>query len=164
MQAFQKQLSADVLIISGGVSAGDEDFVPAVLEELGVVKIFHRANIKPGKPVWCGKKPGGPIVFALPGNPFACLVTFRLFVEPFLQACSGLPHAAIEMLPLMRSRSKKGTTDDFFPVRISGGAFLEPLPMNGSGDIRLGLGATGIALHPAGRETLSAGESVRYFR
>ena len=84
LNAFEKALSSNIIIVCGGVSAGDADYVPGVLEKLGVEKLFHKLAIKPGKPIWCGKLPNGGIVFALPGNPLSCLVTFKLFIDLFL--------------------------------------------------------------------------------
>jgi molybdopterin molybdotransferase len=68
-EMLSKGLTGDCIIISGGVSAGDADYVPEILETLGVKKLFHKIAIKPGKPFWCGHVPGGAMVFALPGNP-----------------------------------------------------------------------------------------------
>jgi molybdopterin molybdotransferase len=74
--SLEGSLESDLIVMSGGVSAGDADFVPDVLEEIGVKRLFHKVAIKPGKPIWCGILPNGGMVFALPGNPFSCLVTF----------------------------------------------------------------------------------------
>ncbi|MEI6946861.1 molybdopterin molybdotransferase MoeA [Paraflavisolibacter sp. H34] len=159
--ALQSALEADILILSGGVSAGDADYVPQVLEELGVKKLFHKVAIKPGKPLWCGQLPGGGMVFALPGNPFSCLVNANLFIQHYLQCCFGLPGVQPVFLPLYGGRSKKTKLDEFFPVRLSGRPTgLVPVVLNGSGDIRLGLGAQGLALHAAGQEDLPEGEIV----
>ena len=82
-KAFSEVLDADIIISCGGVSAGDADFVPDAVEALGVKKLFHKLMIRPGKPIWCGKLPGKGMLFALPGNPLSCLVTFTLFVRPY---------------------------------------------------------------------------------
>ncbi|MHA4807658.1 molybdopterin molybdotransferase MoeA [Flavitalea flava] len=156
--------SSELIIMSGGVSAGDADFVPGVLEELGVQKLFHKIAIKPGKPVWCGITSGGAMVFALPGNPFSCLVSFTLLVDPWLRACFGLPVPEIMGLPLGIARKKKTLLDEFFPARITGSpARLETNILNGSGDIRMGLQANALALHPAGTGDLKEGTVVRFF-
>src|SRR3546814_552225 len=80
-KALGEALEHPIVIINGGVSAGDADYVPQVLEELGVATLFHKVLIKPGKPVLVGTAPNGNVVFALPGNPLSCFVTFKLFVE-----------------------------------------------------------------------------------
>jgi molybdopterin molybdotransferase len=157
-------VSADMIILSGGVSAGDADYVPGVLEELGVKKLFHKLSIKPGKPVWCGITPEGSMVFALPGNPFSCLVGFVLLIQPWLQTCFGLPVDDPMGLPLRSARKKRTVLDEFFPVRAEGSpARLESVALNGSGDIRLGPGANALALHPAESGDLSEEEIVRYY-
>lgn len=156
-----ESLPADIIILSGGVSAGDADYVPGVLEELGVQKLFHKIAIKPGKPVWCGTTPGGGMVFALPGNPFSCMVSFVLLIQHYLHTCFGLAAPVPLDLPLEGARKKRTPLDEFFPVRFAGSpAKLRPVDINGSGDIRLGLHANGLALHTAGAGDLPAGAEV----
>lgn len=81
-------LSADFLIISGGVSMGDYDFVLEVLEKIGVTMRLWKVAMKPGKPVAFGTKAGRP-VFGLPGNPVSSMVTFEQFVRPAILKASG---------------------------------------------------------------------------
>jgi len=154
-------LGGDVVILCGGVSAGDADYVPEVLGQLGVEKLFHKMAIRPGKPTWCGVGNGGVMVFALPGNPFSCLVNTILLIKPFLQACWGLPVPTPLGLPMGEARKKKTPLDEFFPVHLSGApARLFAVGLNGSGDIRLGRQANGLALHAADSGDLSAGDEV----
>jgi molybdopterin molybdotransferase len=80
--------SVDVLIVSGGVSVGDFDFVKEILESAGIEKIFWRVAVKPGKPTFFGTK-GEKLIFGLPGNPASVLVTFYLFVRPALLRIMG---------------------------------------------------------------------------
>lgn len=162
--AFLDRLSSDILVISGGVSAGDEDFVPEVLGLLGVSTIFHKVAMKPGKPVWCGKMKDGPMVFALPGNPFACLVTFKLFVETFINKSFGLELPAGDSVRLGAGHFKKTRFDEFFPVKIFDNQ-LEVISSrsNGSGDVRLGMAAEAFALHAAEDENLPSGAKVTVY-
>jgi molybdopterin molybdotransferase len=156
--------SADIIILSGGVSAGDADYVPGILEELGVQRLFHKIAIKPGKPVWCGITPGGGIVFALPGNPFSGMVGFTLLIQPYLHACFGLAAPEQLGLPLAAPKKKKTPLDEFFPVRITGSpAGLQAIDINGSGDSRLGLYANALALHPADSGDLAEGTNLLYY-
>ena len=94
--------TADVLLVTGGVSAGQRDLVPAALAELGVRRVFHKVRLKPGKPLWFGVGPDArtgtvrtsrhrPLVFGLPGNPVSGLVGFLLFVRPALAVLAGRP-------------------------------------------------------------------------
>ena len=163
--SIEKALHLDILILSGGVSAGDADFVPEVLENLGVKKLFHKVAIKPGKPFWCGKMPEGPIVFALPGNPFSSFVTFKLFIEPFLRKSAGLT----PQIPLKSffhgKKDKKTNLDEFFPVKFcNSGTKVEATILNGSGDIRLGLDADALGIHPSDIELLIEGQEIQYFK
>ena len=75
----------DVLLISGGVSKGKADYIPEVLNQLGVEKLFHRVAQRPGKPFWFGKKGGNKFVFALPGNPISTFMCFTVYFLPWLQ-------------------------------------------------------------------------------
>jgi molybdopterin molybdotransferase len=162
--ALEKALSADVVICCGGVSAGDADYVPGALSAAGVDCLFHKLAIKPGKPVWCGITRSNALVFALPGNPFSCLVGAVLLIEPYLRACFGLPGEPPLSLPLGRWRKKHTLLDEFFPVRMQGTpARLIPVSLNGSGDIRMGMQANGLALHPAGTQDLEEGVPLIYF-
>ncbi len=81
----------DVILTTGGVSAGRMDFVPAALEQLGADILFHRVAIRPGKPVLFARLPNGTLVFGLPGNPIAVAVGLRFFVIPALRQTQGLP-------------------------------------------------------------------------
>jgi molybdopterin molybdotransferase len=154
-------LSNDVLILCGGVSAGDADYVPGVLEAAGVRRLFHKVAMRPGKPVWCGVTNEGKMVFALPGNPFSCLVNMALLIGPFLRACQGLAPVAPLGLAMEAGRKKRSPLDEFFPVHLHGSpARLTPVTMNGSGDIRLGRQANALALHPASAGDLAEGEVV----
>jgi molybdopterin molybdotransferase len=78
------------LILSGGVSQGKFDFIPGVLEELGVKKIFHQVSQRPGKPFWFGASGKGKIVFALPGNPVSTFMCFNRYVKPWIQKSLGV--------------------------------------------------------------------------
>ena len=86
---LEKALSAnDVVVVSGGISVGDYDFVARALNELKVEILFYKVNQKPGKPLYAGKLKD-KIVFALPGNPAACLTCFYVYVLPTLSILSG---------------------------------------------------------------------------
>ncbi|HVU58374.1 MAG TPA: molybdopterin molybdotransferase MoeA [Puia sp.] len=161
--ALEKALPADMVILCGGVSAGDADHVPETLEAAGVTRLFHKLAIKPGKPVWCGSGPRDTMVFALPGNPFSCLVGFILLIQPYLKACFGVPEEGPLSLPMSVAKKKSTPLDEFFPVRVQGApAGLLPVSLNGSGDIRLGMQANALALHPSGMPDLAAGDNVAY--
>ncbi|MBI1920612.1 MAG: molybdopterin molybdotransferase MoeA [Geobacter sp.] len=81
-------LNADILVITGGVSVGDRDFVKMAIEKLGGNVTFWKVNMKPGKPLAFAMLEGKP-VFALPGNPVAAMVSFELFVRPSILKAMG---------------------------------------------------------------------------
>ncbi len=124
--------SADVVLLSGGVSAGKFDLVPRLLVEAGVERVFHKIRQKPGKPLWFGMK-GNTAVFGLPGNPVSSLVCLARYVLPFIDACSGqMPMARPSFLLTDLPKPRPGFTQ-FVPVRVQGDRVL-PVPSNGSGD------------------------------
>jgi molybdopterin molybdotransferase len=89
---IEQGLERDMLVLSGGVSAGKFDLVPKVLADCGVELIFHKVALRPGKPLWFGVKHDQDrrvLVFGLPGNPVSSLVCFELFVRPAIGALSG---------------------------------------------------------------------------
>jgi molybdopterin molybdotransferase len=130
--------AADVLLLSGGVSMGKADFVPAVLGELGVQVVFHKISQRPGKPMWFGIGPGGEAVFALPGNPVSTLVCCRQYVLPALFAASGRAPRAGEWAALTEDVTFRPDLTCFLPVRIAsdvdGLTRAHPVPTNTSGD------------------------------
>lgn len=99
--------AADVVLTTGGVSAGRLDLLPAVVREIGGDIVFHKVAIRPGKPVLHARLPGGALLFGLPGNPLAVAVGMRFFVIPALRALQGLaaerPEPAVTVEPV-RSR------------------------------------------------------------
>ncbi len=165
ISTIEEALNFDIIILSGGVSAGDADYVPEVLESLGVKKLFHKLAIKPGKPIWCGRKPGGPMVFALPGNPFSSFVTFKIFVETFIVKSLGLNPLTSFKSIFKGKKLKKTSFDELFPAKFShSGTVLEATKLNGSGDIRLGIDADALAVHPSDVDTINEGQVIEYYK
>ncbi len=169
-EALRKRLEgamgADVVILTGGVSMGDADYVPGTLVSLGVEKIFHKVKLKPGKPLWFGKKEGGPVVFGLPGNPFSCQVTFKLFIQPFLRACLGME----EIVPLYFKadfeRNKKSGMEEYFPCRIiehAGESLLSACVYNGSGDVTATAMSDGLACQPLESPSVKRGDLIAFY-
>jgi molybdopterin molybdotransferase len=86
--AVREGLEGDVLVVSGGVSVGPHDHVKPAFEACGVDEVFWRVRIKPGKPLWFGRK-DDKLVFGLPGNPLSAIVCFSVFIEPALRILHG---------------------------------------------------------------------------
>ena len=126
----------DMVILSGGVSMGQFDYVPEVLKELGVKALFHQVAQKPGKPFWFGQTKAGKVVFALPGNPVSTMICAYRFVIPYLKKAAGLKHTQ-EFVVLSQTPQKPGDLTEFIPVRITeknGTRFAQPVTIGGSGD------------------------------
>ena len=107
-EAIVRALAHDVVLISGGISVGDYDFVGDSLQELGVETLFYKVRQKPGKPLFFGKK-DSTYVFGLPGNPASTLNCFYVYVVPLLQAFMGrsAPGLPIRQLTLQHSYGNK---------------------------------------------------------
>ena len=148
--------SCDVLILSGGVSAGRFDHVPAVLAELGVERIFHRVAQRPGKPLWFGVRGDGRCVFALPGNPVSTLVCLVRYVIPALMHLRGAVPDGPTFAPLLETWESRHGLTAFLPVDRHGpgdppGA-LRAHPTHGSGDFVALAGTAGfVELAPGQR-------------
>ena len=171
-QLARSGLEADILVISGGVSAGVLDLVPAVLTELGVEQVFHKLRLKPGKPLWFGRLAhvhGDRLVFGLPGNPVSSLVCFELFVRPAIQRLAGRSGTGLARtrLPLAIDHQHRGDRPTYHPARITengGAAAVEPLVWQGSGDLRALVAATALIHFPAGDRLFRAGEVLETLR
>jgi len=165
--AIKNLLNTNILIISGGVSKGDADHIPEVLQSLGVKEIFHRVKIKPGAPLWFGVMPGGGVVFGLPGNPVSVQVAFKVFIEPFIRKCFEMETIQPMYLPLFNDKKKKTKLDEYFPCKFSvknNTTGITSIKMNGSGDIIATLGSDGIALHSENMEEIKENTVLEFYK
>lgn len=160
---------ADILLISGGVSAGSRDLVPGTLERLGAKKVFHKVNLKPGKPLWYGTAPTLPehpdaLVFGLPGNPVSGLVCGLLFVAPALAALSlgalRVPTPQTRKMNVAFSHSE--TRETYYPARLTAAEFVEPLPWSGSSDLKTISQADGFLVLEPGENQFKEDDLVRF--
>ncbi|HEU4553289.1 MAG TPA: molybdopterin molybdotransferase MoeA [Chitinophaga sp.] len=155
-------LNADVWICSGAVSAGKYDHLPAVLETMGMQRIFHKVRQRPGKPFLFGLFKDGPVVFALPGNPVSGFMCFYRYVQPWLLAGMGYaaPPAAYAVLGKDVVFDKPLTY--FLPVQLqpqpTGEWKAFPHTYNGSGDLVSLLQADAFMELPAAQSEFKAGE------
>lgn len=106
MKAIERNLNADILILTGGVSVGDYDFVTTALEKCSVEKIFHKVKQKPGKPFYFGIHQQ-TLVFALPGNPASVLTCFYEYVVDAISSFTKREYYKKLHLPLANDYSKK---------------------------------------------------------
>jgi molybdopterin molybdotransferase len=167
-------LDHDVLILSGGVSAGDLDLVGVVLRERGLVPTIEKVAIKPGKPLLFGHAPrprgGRCAVFGLPGNPVSSLATFELFVRPYLLARLGRGDAAPDEVDAILEHDRPLRSlprTQHVPALLyakGGGIFATPLPWNGSADLRALVAADGFIVVPQNAPEIPPGAVVRAHR
>jgi molybdopterin molybdotransferase len=163
----EEGLRADVLVLSGGVSAGVLDLVPGVLAEAGVVAHFHKVAMKPGKPVLFGSRDAGgrrTLVFGLPGNPVSTLACFALFVRPALRRLAGHADAGPRTVPATLAEDFPYRTDrpTYHPARLEvtpGGWRVRPVPWFGSADLRGLTQADALLPLPAGDHRHRAGQA-----
>jgi molybdopterin molybdotransferase len=165
-------LEADVLVLSGGVSAGVLDLVPQVLAELGVEQIFHKVSVKPGKPLWFGVRrlaDRQTLVFGLPGNPVSSLVSFELFVRPAIARLAGRNDDCLPRVQaaLTADFAHRGDRTSFLPAKLSssgGNQLVEILQWQGSGDLRTLTDADGLAHFSSGDRSYRTGELIEVLK
>jgi molybdopterin molybdotransferase len=178
-ELIREGLDPDLLLLSGGVSAGKYDFVEPALAELGAEFLFTGVKIQPGRPLVFGRipaaahantqdtsqSPGYRYFFGIPGNPVSTMVTFKLFVRPILDALSGAqPQKLVFLKAKLKSeiKTKTGLTR-FLPATLSGefqNAEVELVPWQGSGDIAATALANCYIIIPPDRELIASGELV----
>ncbi len=165
LEAIERGLGADVLVVSGGVSVGPHDHVKPAFEACGVDEILWRVQIKPGKPVWFGRR-GGTLVFGLPGNPLSSIVCFCVFIEPALRRLQGergaLPRLVRGRLAAPAAASDGRTTFLTAAIARAADGVLEATPTERQGSHMTGaLGESdGFAVAPHGAPALEAGDAV----
>lgn len=140
LRAFMRRgLERDVLILTGGVSMGEYDFVKEILEELGLEILFSRVAMKPGKPTVFARK-GDKLVFGLPGNPVSAFIAFENFVRLAIGRLCGRKDPSLRRIrgELMRDLKQSPGRMAFLPAWVSleeAGWKVEPLRWKGSADI-----------------------------
>jgi len=176
----------DVILLCGGVSAGKKDLVPAVLESIGVERVFHKVRLKPGKPLFFGTRPvqgattdsmmdvhpptlhaRSTFVFGLPGNPASVLVGFLLFVSPLLKRLRwDTPDLEPpEAWPLAQPFRHLGDRPTYYPaelLRFEHGTQARPIDWAGSADLYAISKADGFLCFPEGDHDYRPGDSVPF--
>lgn len=168
---IKKELGAiikksDVILLSGGVSKGKADFLPEVLSEAGVNKVFHGVAQKPGKPFWFGQMEDKKFVFAFPGNPVSTFMCFHRYFVPWLASCFGLKQET-KYARLAADFEFASSLTYFLQVKAavneSGEIWAQPKSGGGSGDLANLLFANGFLELPPRTSTFKKGEVFPLF-
>ena len=133
--------SNDIILLSGGVSAGKKDLVPSVLAEAGFETVFHKISQKPGKPLLVATRHDGKVVFAFPGNPISTLTCFWVYFLPWVSG--EWPEYSIKEIKFLPKPSAE--LDQWIPVENG-----EVLAHNGSSDLISWSRADGLVWQKAG--------------
>jgi molybdopterin molybdotransferase len=150
----------DVVLVSGGISVGDYDFVAAALKELEVETLFYKVNQKPGKPLFAGKLKD-KMVFALPGNPAAALTCFYVYVLPTLSILSGkaTDYNQAKSIAIAHDYKVHNTRSQFLKTHIVNGEAVI-LSHQASSMLNSFSVANGLVFVPNGSYELKQGDSV----
>jgi molybdopterin molybdotransferase len=161
-------LKNDVLLLSGGVSAGKLDLVPSELAHAGVEQVFHKVQVKPGKPIWFGvlrQQNHVCYVFGLPGNPVSSMVCFEIFVRPALRRLLGdpIPNPKEFIARISHPHQHNDTRTTYFPafVDTTQDQFAVTLmKWHGSSDLQSTTNANAMAVFPAEPRDYKSGDPV----
>ena len=157
----------DVLLLSGGVSKGKFDFIPEVMESLGVEKVFHRVAQRPGKPFWFGIHPKlKTVIFSFPGNPVSTFANYHLYFLPWLHTSWGIliDKSYIKLFVAFTITQPLTRFIQVSTIVKDGIIWAVPVNENGSGDLTSLTKADGfICLEPR-EDIYEVGESVPFIK
>lgn len=152
----------DAIVMSGGVSKGKLDFIPEILDELGVKKLFHRVQQRPGKPFWFGRAPNNALVFAFPGNPVSTFMCANRYFKPWLRASLGLEAFDYQYAALAEDFEFKPNLTYFLQVKLDyqkdGILVAKSVSGKGSGDLANLVDADGFLELPQRQTVFKKGE------
>lgn len=154
----------DVLLFSGAVSKGKFDFIPEVLDELGVEKLFHKVAQRPGKPFWFGRK-GRKTIFAFPGNPISTFVSCVKYFYPWYQKSVGINYVNKDFAVLSEDFIFKPNLTYFLQVQLenkNGAIIATPMQGKGSGDLANLVDADAFLELPEDKSNFTKGEVFSY--
>lgn len=162
MYLLKKALEeSDIVLVTGGVSQGDFDFVPVVLEKLGLQSHFDSVAVQPGKPMtFCtGMK---KIVFGLPGNPVSSFVQFEVMVRPMIAKMMGAKSSSYDIILTLGTDYSRKRADRmaWIPVTINPAGEVLPVEYHGSAHISALHEAIGLMRIPQGQSWIQKGETV----
>jgi molybdopterin molybdotransferase len=152
----------NIVVITGGVSMGDFDFVPAVLQKADVRIIFSRVAVQPGKPTTFGIHDRA-LIFGLPGNPVSSFLQFELLVRPLIAQMMESEWKPLELLLPMKEKFSRKFTERMalVPVLMTDDNKVQPVEFHGSAHIAAMSQTFGIVFLPVGKQEIEKGELVR---
>ncbi len=152
---------SDVIILSGGVSVGDFDFIPEVIEKLGFEIILTRSAIQPGKPIIFARK-GNQYCIGCAGNPASSFIQFDLYLKPFLLALEGYKWKPLMTKAALTQDYHRNKTDRllFMPARLNGDGSVTPVEYHGAAHINALINSNCLVLMPLGVADFKKGEVV----
>jgi len=160
--------SFDLVLLTGGVSKGKFDHIPAALAKLGVAKKIHGVAQRPGKPFWFGVTPRHTPVFALPGNPVSAYTCLHRYVFPALERLAGLTTASPDYVILSEPVRVSTPLAWLLPVTLSsspdGHRTAAPMPFNTSGDFAGLIGTDGFVELPPGPADFPVNTVAKFWR
>lgn len=162
-ELIERGLCADLLLLSGGVSAGKFDVVEPVLDGLGAEFFFDRVLIQPGQPLVFGKA-RGKFFFGLPGNPSSTMLTFEVFARAALELLGGQDEVALHMpfAKLTEAFHHRTGLTRFLPARLSpDGGEVTPVAWHGSSDVPALTRANAFMVVDADRAAWQKGDLIR---
>jgi molybdopterin molybdotransferase len=165
LRAITAGMNKDVLLLSGGVSMGDYDFVPELVEKIGARIIFHKVRVKPGKPLLFARK-GRCSIFGIPGNPVSNFTTFNLFIKPALRKLMGQADCGPEFYDGVLEEDFQNTSSRVHVVpsmhTIERGCVrVSPFMLNGSADIIGCSRSSCLAVFFEGKSLVKRGERIK---
>jgi molybdopterin molybdotransferase len=164
--ALEASSTADVVVLTGGVSAGNYDLVPAALAAYGATVVFHKVRQQPGKPILFAVK-GSRLFFGLPGTPLGCHLGFHRYVIPAARSLAGLAATPPEQGRLVAAWSTRSDRQQFLLARVErrDGVWETTVsPPRGSSDLFTAWNANAYVEVPEGTRELAAGATVSFER
>ncbi|MBF0287369.1 MAG: molybdopterin molybdotransferase MoeA [SAR324 cluster bacterium] len=164
LETLKACMDTDFVLISGGVSVGEHDFVKSTLKQLGVEEIFWKVRIKPGKPFFFGKNEK-TLVFGMPGNPASSYVVFEEFVRPSIRKAMGQANLEKNLVTatLEKSITQRANRRHYLRAKLrkeENQYFVKPLPFQGSHSLRSLADANALIIVPENSEELPEGSLV----
>ena len=152
----------DIVLLTGGVSMGDFDFVPEIMKQCGVDIKFRSMAVQPGKPTIFGTFNENKFIFGLPGNPVSSYTQFELLARPLILKLMGISEFPTKLRLPMGSEYKrrKSVRKSFIPINISKEGKVYPVDYHGSAHIHSYVFADGVISIEIGKEILEIGEMV----